>query len=82
MVLILTNITEKGNVATGVGDPKSALVISLMRLLIIFVSLAYLLLEFFGLSGIYAAIAGSNILVSAAAMIWTSRKCRGVPAVA
>jgi len=65
------------SVANGVGDPKPALIISLMRLLIVFVPLAYLLLGYFGLNGIYAAIAGSNILVGAGAMIWSSWKCRG-----
>ena len=65
------------SVANGVGDPKPALIISVMRLLVIFVPLAYLLIEFFGLPGIYGAIAGSNVLVGIGAMIWTGRKCRG-----
>jgi putative MATE family efflux protein len=65
------------SVANGVGDPKPALIISIMRLLIIFVPLALVLSEFFGLSGIYAAIAISNLVVGAGAMIWTNRRCRG-----
>ncbi|MFT7672592.1 MAG: putative MATE family efflux protein [Gammaproteobacteria bacterium] len=70
------------SVANGVGDPIPALVISIMRLLVIFVPLALVLLNYFGLAGIYAAIAGSNVLVGVGAMIWTSRRCRDNAAIA
>lgn len=70
------------SVANGVGDPIPALIISIMRLLVIFVPLALVLVNYFGLPGIYAAIAGSNVLVGAGAMIWTSRRCRGDVAMA
>jgi len=70
------------SVANGVGDPVPALVISIMRLLVIFVPLALVMVNYFGLFGIYAAIAGSNVLVGVGAMIWTGRRCRGEVAVA
>jgi len=62
--------------ANGMGRPTPSLIMSFLRLIAIYIPLAYLLMDMFGLSGIYASTALANIIVGLGAFIWY-RKIKG-----
>ncbi len=57
------------------GKPLPAVVLTLSRMVILYVPLAYLGSWLFGLNGIFAAACISNLIVGLAAVIWTRRLC-------
>ncbi|WP_020559621.1 MATE family efflux transporter [Thiofilum flexile] len=65
--------------SNGVGRPVVALVLSLARLVVVYLPLAWLFAQVFnlGLEGIYFAIALSNIAVGAGAWWWSTQFCKG-----
>lgn len=67
------------SVANGVGEPVPALVMTLTRLVLIYLPLAWLLSRWLGVDGIYLATAAANTLVGAGAWWWSIRKCSGKP---
>ncbi|MGB1011751.1 MAG: MATE family efflux transporter [Thiolinea sp.] len=63
------------SVANGIGEPVPALVMTLARLLIIYLPLAGLFSIWMGVNGIFLATAFANALVGGGAFIWSQRKC-------
>ena len=59
--------------ANGMGQPTPSLIMSFLRLIAIYIPLAYLLMNMFGLSGIYSSSALANIIVGLGAFIWYKR---------
>lgn len=57
------------------GKPLPALILTLSRMLVLYVPLAYLGSWLFGLNGIFAAACISNLIVGLIAIIWTRRSC-------
>lgn len=64
-IIMLTSST-----ANGIGLPTPSLVMSLMRLIIIFIPLAFLFRSIFDLAGIYLATSLANIIVGIGAYYW------------
>ncbi|MCG5056958.1 MAG: MATE family efflux transporter [Limnoraphis sp. WC205] len=58
------------------GKPFPAVVLTLSRMVVLYVPLAYLGNWLFGLNGIFAAACVSNLIVGLTAIIWTRRSCR------
>lgn len=76
--LFLGVIMLSSSVANGIGDPKPSLVLSLLRLIIVFIPLAFLFRNFFDLAGIYLATSLANIIVGIGAFYWVrslSKSC-------
>lgn len=65
------------NVANGVGEPKPALVMSFLRLVVLYLPLAWGLSAWLGLNGLYVATSLANILVGLGAFYWSRAKCTG-----
>jgi putative MATE family efflux protein len=63
----------------GLGRPLPATVISVTRMVIVYVPLAFAGKLLFGVPGIFAAYALSNILTAAAGAFWGWRTCKGAP---
>jgi len=63
----------------GLGRPLPATTISVTRMVIVYIPLAMLGKALFGIPGIFAAYALSNIVVGAAAALWGWVACRGTP---
>ncbi len=59
----------------GLGWPGRAVVLSLARMVVLYLPLAYLLGQVFGVQGIFAATALANLLVGIAAYFWIRRFC-------
>ena len=57
------------------GKPLPALILTLSRMLVLYVPLAYFGSWLFGLNGIFAAACISNLIVGLIAIIWTRRSC-------
>ncbi len=57
------------------GKPFPAVVLTLSRMVVLYVPLAYLGSWLFGLNGIFAAACISNLIVGLIAIIWTRRLC-------
>lgn len=57
----------------GLGKPMPALVISTMRVLIVYLPLAYIGMEFWGLIGLFVATAITNVVVGAWGYFWLRR---------
>ncbi|MFQ5993779.1 MAG: MATE family efflux transporter [Acidiferrobacterales bacterium] len=57
----------------GLGNPLPAVVISVTRMFVIYIPLAYAGAYFFDVSGIFVAASLSNLLVGAAAYVWHQR---------
>jgi len=60
----------------GLGKPLPSIAISFMRVFGLFLPLAYLGKAWFGLSGLFAAVALSNLVVGLLAYIWLRRTLR------
>ncbi len=63
----------------GLGKPLPATTISVTRMVIVYIPLAFAGRELFGIPGIFAAYAASNLLVGAGAAYWGWTACRGAP---
>jgi len=59
-----------GSTFNGVNRPFPSAVLSLLRMVFLYVPLAYILSGFFGLSGIFIAAAVSNLIAGSLAFIW------------
>ena len=59
----------------GLGMPGKAVVLSVVRVLLLQLPIAYLAGHFFGLTGIFLAIAVANLTVGAGAYFWSRRIC-------
>lgn len=62
------------SVANGMGAPAPAMIMTL-SLLAVYLPLAWLLPQWFGLDGIYMATAAANALVGIGAFVWAKHKC-------
>ena len=58
----------------GVGNPLHAVVISVLRMLVIYVPLAWLAGRFFGYQGIFAAYACANLVCGFGGYVWLRRR--------
>lgn len=63
----------------GLGKPLPATTISVTRMVIVYIPLAFAGRELFGIPGIFAAYAASNLLVGAGAAYWGWVTCSGAP---
>jgi putative MATE family efflux protein len=63
----------------GLGKPLPATMISVTRMVIVYVPLAYLGKLLWGVPGIFAAAACSNLLIGAGAALWGELVCRRTP---
>ena len=62
--------------ANGMGDPKPSLIMSFLRLLVLYIPLALLLPIWIGIEGVYLAAALANIVVGIGALMWSQRFMR------
>lgn len=60
----------------GLGKPIPAVIVSVTRMILLFLPLAYLGSLWFGVNGIFAALSVANFTVGVAAYIWYQRSCR------
>lgn len=72
---LLGSIMMVSSMSNGIGEPMPSLWLTLSRLLIIYLPLAWGLSQWFGLDGIYVATLIANTVVGAAAIWWSWRKC-------
>jgi Na+-driven multidrug efflux pump len=61
----------------GMGKPGPAVVISVARMIVIYLPLAYLLRYFYGISGIFMAYAIANIFSAVIAYKWANNSVKG-----
>ena len=61
----------------GMGKPGPAVIISVARMIVIYLPLAYLLRYFYGISGIFMAYAIANILSAVIAYKWANNSVKG-----
>ncbi|EIJ36857.1 MATE family efflux transporter [Thiothrix nivea] len=73
---LLGTIMMTSSVSNGTGNPHPALLMTLLRLLLVYLPLAWLLSQWLGLEGIFLANAVANVLVGVGAFLWIKRKCR------
>lgn len=59
----------------GLGKPLPAVAISITRMLVLYVPLAYLGAKLFGVNGVFAAATLANVLVGTAAWLWSRHVC-------
>lgn len=79
---LLSTIMIVSSMANGIGQPLPALFMTLSRLLLLYLPLAWLLSRQWGLNGIYIAAAAANALVGFGAWYWSTHTCkRGAVAV-
>ena len=64
------------SVANGLGNPLPALLMTITRLLLVYLPLVWLLPHWFGLDGLFIAAAAANVLVGLGALVWVKRKFR------
>ena len=74
---LLGSVMMASSMANGIGKPMPALWMTLARLVVFYLPLAWLLSAWFGLPGIYIATLVANALVGAGAIWWSWRKCSG-----
>lgn len=80
---LLSTVMIVSSMANGIGRPLPALIMTVARLLIIYLPLAWLLSKTWGLNGIYIATAIANALVGFGAWYWSTHTCkRGAAAAA
>lgn len=60
----------------GLGQPFPAVVISVTRMFVIYIPLAYVGASLFGVVGIFAAASVSNLVVGAGAYVWNRHLCQ------
>jgi len=60
----------------GLGDPMPGVVISLTRILVLYVPLAFVGKMLFGIAGIFAAYAIANVIAGALGYVWAQRSAR------
>ncbi len=72
----LSTVMIVSSMATGVGRPMPALIMTVTRLLLLYVPLAWVLSRWLGLNGLYLATAIANALVGFAAWYWSASACR------
>jgi len=60
----------------GIGNPGPGLVISILRVVVLFLPLAFAGQWLFGMHGIFAASAASNIVVAIVGFVWLGRRIR------
>jgi Na+-driven multidrug efflux pump len=75
--LFLGIIMLTSSAANGIGNPKPSLIMSLLRLIVVFIPLALILQNFFGLAGIYLATSLANIVVGIGAFYWVNKLYKG-----
>ena len=73
---LLGTIMMTSSVSNGTGNPLPAVVMTLSRLLLVYLPLVWLLPKWFGLNGIFLATAAANAMVGIGAYFWIKRKCR------
>lgn len=61
----------------GMGKPSPAVVISLIRMVIIYIPMAYILEHYFSISGIFIAYATANIISGIIAYRWAVNSVSG-----
>ncbi|MFL0811611.1 MAG: MATE family efflux transporter [Agarilytica sp.] len=57
----------------GLGKPMPGVIISALRVIVVLLPLAWLANAYFGLNGVFVAIAATNILVGMGAFVWVNR---------
>jgi Na+-driven multidrug efflux pump len=62
-----------GSTFTALGNPGPSLVLSLVRMLVLYVPLALLGDALCGYQGVFAAAAASNVAIGVASMLWVRR---------
>ncbi|MFZ1343953.1 MATE family efflux transporter [Thiothrix eikelboomii] len=72
---LLSTIMIVSSMANGIGQALPALVMTVSRLLVIYLPLAWLLAQQWGLNGIYIATAAANALVGFGAWYWSTHAC-------
>lgn len=73
---LLSTIMIVSSMANGIGQPIPALIMTISRLLLIYLPLAWLLSQQFGLNGIYIATAAANAIVGFGALYWSTHACK------
>jgi len=73
---MLGTIMMSSSVANGTGNPLPAMIMTISRLLLVYLPLVWLLPQWFGLDGVYLAVAIANVLVGIGAFMWIKRKCK------
>lgn len=73
---LLSTIMIVSSMANGIGQPMPALIMTISRLLLIYLPLAWLLSQQWGLNGIYIATAAANALVGFGAWYWSTHACK------
>lgn len=73
---LLSTVMIVSSMANGIGRPMPALIMTVARLLIIYLPLAWLLSKIWGLNGIYLATAIANAVVGLAAWYWSTHTCQ------
>lgn len=61
----------------GMGKPMPAVHISVARMVVIYLPLAFLLERFFGVAGIFAAYAAANVITGVIAYVWARSSVQG-----
>lgn len=72
----LSTVMIVSSVANGIGQPMPALLMTVARLLVIYLPLAWLLSKIWGLNGIYLATAIANLIVGLGAWYWSIHTCK------
>lgn len=73
---LLGIIMMSSSVANGFGNPVPGMLMTIIRLLLVYLPLVWLLPHWFGLEGLFIATALANATVGIGAFIWIKRKCR------
>lgn len=73
---LLSTVMIVSSMANGIGRPIPALIMTGTRLLLIYLPLAWLLSQQWGLNGIYIATAVANVVVGFGAWYWSSHACK------
>jgi putative MATE family efflux protein len=71
--IFLAIIMISSSTANGMGNPLPSLIMSFLRLIVVYIPLALTLVYFFNLLGIYLAGAIANIIVGIGAYVWIKR---------
>lgn len=73
---LLSTVMIVSSVANGIGQPFPALIMTVARLLVIYLPLAWLLAKLWALNGIYLATAIANVVVGLGAWYWSTHTCK------
>lgn len=60
----------------GLGKPAPAVIVSVTRMIVLFLPLAYIGSRWFGVNGIFGALSMANLIMGATAYVWYQRLCR------